>query len=299
MKHFLVLLFVASLGAADPFGVRKAEIRLRLEQQDFAAAAEDARSMNRQWPDNVETYQLLAAAELGLGNYEKADQALQWMLDLRLGKADARGYQLLAKFREVTGDVEGAIEVLHLAFGRVQTGEAGNRSLLLAHLARLQLLAGKPALAGKILREADLAMPEVGRVESLRWLALSRTDEAIAALRQLPPKPRYLYALAELTHDPADYAAFLKAAVASPDSANRELVLYWAGVGARPGEALALARRESARRHDVLTQDALAVALAAAGQGEEARKTMRAVLAVGTLDPAIVAHAKQLGLAPE
>ena len=124
-------------------------------------------------------------------------------------------------------------------------------------------------------------------------------------LRQLTVKqahPRYLYALGQATGEAADYAAFERAArkiSGLPDHTNRELALYLAGPGERPAEALAIARRESSKRRDIFTLNALACSLAANGDQEEARKIMKEVLAVGTQDPAILAQAAHLGLKPE
>ncbi len=306
MKSITLLLLTAHLFAADPnsFEGRKAHVRSLLRHEDFSAARREAQALNRQWLDDVETYQLLAASHLGLGNYLEADQALQWMLDLRLGKADMAGYLLLSRFREVTGDVEGAMEAMHLAFLRLQTGELGDRPRMLAHYARLHIVAGKLSPAAKLLKDAS-PVAEVQFVQARLYLAQSRPEAAIALLRQLVtenPHPRHLYALAEATKEKADYAAFARAALAVAEASandNYELALYLAGPGKNPGQALELARRESARRHDIFTQDALAVVLAANGFSAEARRTMQAVLAIGTREPSILAHAAQMGLKPE
>lgn len=303
------LLFAALAMAADKapdpvvFARQQAQIRELLSRLDFGPAAEQASALNRSWPDDIPTYQLLAAAHLGLGNYAEADRALQWMLDLRLGKADLAGYWLLARFREVTGDADGAIEAMNLAFGRLQTGEAGDRAGMLAYLAQLHIVAGKRPLAARILKEADASHTDV--LIARATLLEQKPAEAAEAWRQViarQPHARHRYALAEATADAADDQAFERAARSvtdAPDNANRELVLYLAGRGRQPAEALALARREAARRHDVLTQTALAVALAANQKKDEAQKVMREVLAVGTLDPRILAQAAQLGIKPE
>jgi len=136
-------------------------------------------------------------------------------------------------------------------------------------------------------------------------LAQHRTAEAIGILRGLArpgAHPRLLYRLAEATGDPADYAAFERAArgwMDRPDSANRELALYYAGPGKRPAEAAEAARLEYARRRDVFTLDALAVALQANGKPAEARTFMQQALAAGTRDSEILKHAAGIGAKPE
>ena len=304
--NLLPILLVASCLAADPtFEVRKSHIRALFEHADYPTALQEARALNRQWPDDIETYQILAATHLELGNYQDADETLQWMLDLRIGKADLNGYWLLARFREVTGDAEGAIEAMNAAFARLQNGEKGDRSRMLTYLAHLHILAGKLTLAGKILKECDSTNAETMFVRSQLLLAQSKTAEAIMLLRQLAEKqdhPRYLYALGQATGATTDYAAFERAArrvSELPDHTNRELALYLAGSGGRPAEALEIARHEASKRRDVFTLAALSGALAANGHPEEARKIMKEVLAVGTQDPAILAQATHLGLQPE
>src|SRR5438874_35325 len=72
-----ITLFAA--GRAD-LEARKVRARALLEQMDFAAAFAEAEAVNRAWPDDIETYQLMAAAQLELGNYAAAEKQLQWML---------------------------------------------------------------------------------------------------------------------------------------------------------------------------------------------------------------------------
>ena len=304
--NYFPLLLAASCLAADPsFEVRKSHMRALFEQADYTSALTEARSLNRQWPDDIETYQIMAAAHLELGNYQKADETLQWMLDLRIGKADLNGYWLLARFREVTGDSEGAIEAMNLAFARLQNGEKADRSRMLTYLAHLHIAVGKIALASKILKECDGTNAETMFVRSRLLLAQSKKEEAIMVLRQLSVKqahPRYLYALGQATGEATDYAAFERAArkiSGLPDHTNPELALYLAGPGERPAEALEIARRESSKRRDIFTLNALACSLAANGDQEEARKIMKEVLAMGTQDSAILAQAARLGLTPE
>lgn len=306
MNYFLLLL-AASCLAAEPssFDQRKANIRALLQQSDYVAALADARLLNRQWPDDIETYQMMVTAHLELGNYREADEELQWMLDLRIGKADVQGYWLLARFREVTGDAEGAIEAMNSAFSRLQNGEKADRSRMLAYLAHLHIVSGKLSLANKILQDSDATDAATMFVRSQLLQAQSKPEEAALLLRRLAAQrddPRNLYALAEATGEAADYEAFEKAArriTGSLDNANRELALYLAGPGKQPSAAVRIARDESKRRRDVLTLDALAFALAANGDREAARKIMTEVLATGTQDPTILAHAIRLGMKPE
>lgn len=304
----LVAAFVSLAAGSDGFETRKARVRALLERQEFNAALEQATSIQREWADDIVAYQLIAEAQLGLGNYEQAEAAIQWMLDLRIGKADSEGWLLVARFREVTGDVDGAIEAANLAYGQLAPAQDRNRRVLLAYLGRLHYLAGRLDIAEQALGQALAGgenTPEALETLARVRLARGRRAEAVRILQQLcqsSAHPRYLYLLAETTRDQADFAAFEQAArkcASTEDKANRDLTLYLAGPGKRPAEALEIARRESALRHDVYTLDALAVALFANGERGQARELMKRVLAVGTRDPDILAHAARIGVRPQ
>jgi Flp pilus assembly protein TadD len=97
-----------------------------------------------------------------------------------------------------------------------------------------------------------------------------------------------------------EWAAFEEAARAESarwDSANVELIYYYADHADRPSDALALARREAARRQDVRTLEALAWALHRSEQAATARKEIDKVLAVGVTQPGTFAHAAAIAAA--
>jgi predicted Zn-dependent protease len=306
MKAFwLLLASAAALLASDPasFDARKNNVRALLLREDYQAALAGAEAIHREWADDIAAYELMAAAHLGLGDYSAAEADLQWMLDLRLGKADIAGWRLLARFREETGDLDGALDAINLAYALLAPGQDGEGRALLAQAGRLQFLAGRADLAERALQAAlsgGTRDPEA--LETLARLRLSqvRREEAVGILRELAtvsPHPHTLYLLAQATRNPDDYAAFERAARSGDDS--RELALYLAGPGKRPAEALTLARRAADRRQDCYTLDALAVALSASGKDAEARTVMARALRSGTRDPEILAHAGRLGVKPE
>jgi tetratricopeptide (TPR) repeat protein len=291
--------------AADPavFDQRKASIRTLLDQHDFSAALKEAKLLNVDWPDDIMGYQLLAESQLGIGDYEDAERTIQWMLDLRIGKADAAGWLLVARFREITGDIEGALDAVNFANSRLPAEI--QRNFLLIYSARLHLLAGRLDVAESSLKAAGannhpLAIDTLLRVRA----AQGRRDEALLAVRGQADSlhPRQMYVVAGISGERGYYEAFERAArarIKSMDNANVELALYYAGPGKRPSEALRIARQEATRRHDVNTMCALAVALFANGQTAEAKSTMLNVLAVGTRDPDILRHADRMEVKPK
>jgi Flp pilus assembly protein TadD len=305
----VVLLVLAAIaaGAEDhaQLEARKAHAQALLQQVDFAAALEEAKAVNRAWPDDVSTYQLMAAAQLELGDYADAEKQLQWMLDLRLGKADASGWLLVARFREVTGDIDGAIEAVNLAYARLTPGQEREQRTLAAYAGKLHLAAGRLELAERALQPSVMS-PDAASLETLVRLRLAqgRREDALRIadeLTKISGHPRYLYLRAEVSGEDSAYAAFERAArqvSAQPDNANRELALYYAGRGKQPARAIEIARRESLRRHDVFTLDSLALTLFAGGQADEARAAMKRALASGTRDATILEHAAMLAAQP-
>lgn len=298
-----LLLFASGIGlfALDPaaFQARKAGVRTLLEQQKFGPALEQARALNRDWPDDLEGYRFIGTAQLALGDYTAAEQAIQKMLDLRIGKADSEGWLLVAQFREVTGDIDGALEAVDLAYRRLAPGQESLGRAFLVYAGRLHYIAGRLAVAERAVQDLT---GEPGALETLARvrLAQGRRDDAIRILRGLVKQredPRWLFLIATATGTDPDYEAFERAA--RRGGANRELALYLAGPGKRPAEALEVARRDFAGRKDVFTLDAMAVALSASGRQAEARAAIRQALAAGTRDPEILAHASTMGVKPE
>jgi tetratricopeptide (TPR) repeat protein len=305
----LMLIGIPAIGA-DPriFEVQKADIRALLGKQDFRSALQKAKTLNREWPDDQTGYQLLAASQLGLGDYAEAEKSIQWMLDLRIGKADAQGWFLVAQLREVSGDIEGAIEAVNMAYNRAYPTDMPLSRRLLIYSAHLQLTARRLATADRLLQNAlKMEAHDQSAMEQLALLrkAQGSQSEAVEILRQMNEpvaQARVQYELAELTGNPRDYKQFERAALELVDSlenCNRELSLYYSGVGRRPVEAERIARIEAARRHDIYTLDALAVSLWENRKLSEAKAIMKDILAIGTRDPGIVAHATRMGVSTE
>jgi tetratricopeptide (TPR) repeat protein len=140
MKIAVIVLVAVCMLRAEPssFEARKAQARTLLDQGHYQEALGIAQSISREWKDDVQTYELMAEAHLGLGNYKGAETDLQWMLDLREGRADAHGWYLVARYREATGDTEGALEAVNTALARLSPAEEKEGPKLQAYLEHLQ-----------------------------------------------------------------------------------------------------------------------------------------------------------------
>lgn len=294
---------------ANNFEGRKVLGWVMLGKHEFAEALKLAIELNRQMKDDVTVYGLLADAHTQLGNYKEAEQAVQWMLNI--GRVSIPGLTRAAHLRELFGDVEGALELMRMAYNRLNPAEAEDRAWVLTHAAHLQLLSGNPPVAEQLATQALEAFPgyhyALGQLGKVRT-AQGRHAEA-ASLQgrryQAAPHPENLYELAvaqkkagldeEAQASFAQFEKLARAEMKSWDNANRELIFYYADHAGRPDEAVEVARMEAARRQDVPTLDAYAWALFKSGQRDEAKRQMERALAVGVQDPALLQRAEQMG----
>jgi tetratricopeptide (TPR) repeat protein len=283
---------------------RKAQVWVLLGRHEFARAHEEALKLNTLMKDDVMVYGFLADANAELGNYQQAEEAVQWMLDMR--PAHLSGLTRAAYLREVFGDVDGAIEAYATAASRLSPVETEDRAWILSQIGHLLLSIGKESEAATALQQALDAFPgyhyAVGTLAKVR-LAQQKPLEAVALYKQLyaaAPHPENLYLLAEALESARSpeaaraFADFERRALAEStqrDNANRELVLYYLDRAKKPAEGLRIAALERAHRQDVFTLDAHAWALSAVGRHGEARREIDRALAVGIRDAAMLYHA--------
>ena len=117
-----------------------------------------AQALNAQIPDDVLVYGYLADAYIELGRYDEAEKAAQWMLDLRPGNVPA--LTRAAYLRELFGDVEGAIELMQLAYNRTPQTEVEDRAWIATQLAHLEFARGRRDVALKLTQHALEIFPE-------------------------------------------------------------------------------------------------------------------------------------------
>jgi tetratricopeptide (TPR) repeat protein len=161
----------------------KVETWLQLGNHEFAKARESATALNRKMPDDVTVYAYLADATVELGNYAEAVRAVDWMLKLRPGNVAAltrAGY-----LRELHGDIEGAVEVMQMAYDSTPYQQVEDRAWILTQLSHLALLAGNVPVAERQANAALALFPQYHY--ALAALARVRTaqkkfDEAASLL---------------------------------------------------------------------------------------------------------------------
>jgi tetratricopeptide (TPR) repeat protein len=284
---------------------QKVQTWILLGKHEFAKAAELARRLNEKWPDDVLIYGYLVDANVELGNYAAAEEAAQWMLDIRPGNVP--GLTRAAYLRELFGDVDGSSELMEMAYRQTPPNELEDRAWILTHIAHLRLSTGDVKRADQILQQALALFPNYHY--ALATLAKVRASqekfaEAADLLRQ-----RYQNAAhAENAYDLAvaltragkadegrtlfaEFEAKARKEMEFADNANRELIFYYADYANRSDEALRIAAHEFERRKDVYTLDAYGWALAMNGRNVEARQHLQDALAVGVRDAQLFYHA--------
>jgi tetratricopeptide (TPR) repeat protein len=296
--------------APNNLEAEKIHVWLLLGRHEFPAALEAAKSLNKRIPDDVLVYGFLTDANAELGNYGDAEAAAQWMLDLRPGNLP--GTTRAAYLRELFGDIDGAYELMEMAYQATPPMENEDRAWILSQMGHLRFIAGRTDDAEIILKQALSIFPgyhyALGNLAKVR-VVQKRYDEAVILLRQryeAAPHAENLYDLAEALHRAgrdieADQAftEFERKSLlesARKDNSNRELIFYYADYAHQPAKALQVAEQEHSWRHDVYTLDAYAWALHVNGRDEEARKQIEAALAVGIRDAKVFGHAGEIAM---
>jgi tetratricopeptide (TPR) repeat protein len=237
-----------------------------------------------------------------LGRYEEAFAAFDRMVSLRPNLAS---YARVAYARELTGDLEGALEAMRLA-QEAAGGEPEPTAWSLVELSKLELTLGRRARARRHAQQALEIFPgyptaryELARVE----IAAGRAREATKAAQEAAeavPTTAAVGLLADLlersgrTRAAREQRATIQVVErllrANGVRVDLESAVYRADLGSAPAATVALARRARAERPSIHGDDALAWALARAGRCDEALVWSNRSLRLGTKDPLLFFH---------
>jgi tetratricopeptide (TPR) repeat protein len=289
----------------DNFEALKAQTWILLGKHEFSRALELATRLQKQNPDDVTVYGYLTDANVELGDYKAAEQAAQWMLNLRPG--NIAGLTRGAYLRELFGDFDGAAELMQMAYDSTPASEREDRAWILTQLAHLEIAQGHLSNAESLLKQALELFPDyhyaLGNLARVRIMQ-KRWDEAITLLSKRYEHARHaenLFDLAEalaLAGRKAEarqaFAEFEAKSLRESqlsDNSNHELARYYADYARKPADALRIAEMELKRRQDVNTLDVYAWALYANHRYREAEIQIQRVLAVGVHDKRFFDHA--------
>ncbi|HRF58570.1 MAG TPA: tetratricopeptide repeat protein [Fimbriimonadaceae bacterium] len=273
----------------------------------FGSAIRHARRAVAASPYDDEAWGVLSDAYTELGQYEKALDATQKMLD---AKPSLAAYSRAAHLRWVYGDPVGAMEMMaraiqagagfeeHVAWCRVQLADmalkTGNLKLAREQyeLALEATPMSKPAHAGvaRLLRsEGSLAK------------AIDHLEIATDGMTQIP----YLAELGDLYREIGDEAkatathARIPTLIASHRSFGvygdeLNLASFWLDHDLHIDQALALVESEVSDHTSVQAYSTLAWAYFKAGRFEEADRAMKRALRHGTRDAVLMSRAAQI-----
>ncbi|MBA3745898.1 MAG: tetratricopeptide repeat protein [Solirubrobacterales bacterium] len=245
---------------------------------------------------------MLVDAQIELGRYEAAGRSLQQMIDLRPNLAS---YARVSYFRELHGDLAGALEAMSLAVSA--GGQAPeNVAYVQTLLGDLQATRGRHGAARRAYEIALAVQPGyVPARASLAGLdaATGRMARAMASYRQIVaqrPLPQYVIALGE-TQMAAGRPTAARETFALVDAERRllaangvntdvEIALFEADHGDRR-RAVTLARRAWHAAPSVRSADAVGWALTRAGDPRQGLAWARRALRLGWRDPLVLTRA--------
>jgi tetratricopeptide (TPR) repeat protein len=273
-------------------------------KHEFREALAIAGQLLTQQPDDPLIHGLLGDAAIELGEYVRAEEAFQKMLDLRPGLAS---YSRAAYLLELYGKSDEAIAFMERAVkaGNPQDPEPFAWSLVqLGHLHFNQGRLGKAETAYNnalaVFPQYYQAIAALGQVRG----AQRRYAEAITLYQQataVVPAPDLLVALgdvlmaagkmdeAERQYALVEYIEQVNAM--NQKTYNRQLALFYADHDRKLDEAVTLAETELTQRQDIYSFDALAWMYYKKGRSADAQKMMTQALHLGTQDARLMFHA--------
>jgi tetratricopeptide (TPR) repeat protein len=271
-------------------------------RHDFRGALALGRRAQAAQPGTLAPLPIVVDALVELGRYGAAERTLQRLVDL---KPNLTAYARVSYFRELHGDLDGAVAAMRLAVS-AGSGTPENAAYVQALLGDLEFARGRLTAAGRAYREALALVPRyapagagLARVEAARGDlggAIRRLRGVVARL----PLPQYVVALGD-TELAAGRAAAARRDLALVRVEERllaragvntdvDLALFEADHG-DPARAVTLARRSWAAAPSVRSADALGWALTRSGDPRAGVRWARRALRLGSRDAMFLFHA--------
>jgi tetratricopeptide (TPR) repeat protein len=295
--------FAAALDR-DPANVTAAtgQATLALARHDFSGGLELAERAHTLAPELAGPYAPLADAQIELGRYEAAARTLNRLAGL---KPNLAAYARISYFRELHGDLSGALQAMRLAVSAGAGGPEGE-AYVQSLLGKLQADRGRYGAAEHAYRLALAINPGYpAAAVGLAGVEAGRGEFDAAIRRYRPvverlPLPEYAIALGETEQAAGRGAAAerdygLVDAEANLLRANGvntdvDLALFEANHG-DPDKAVVLGRRAWRQAPSVRSADAYSWALYRAGRIGPASRFSREAMRLGSRDPSFLYHA--------
>ena len=286
------------------YEAQRLRTEIALERHDFHAAALYSETLTQQAPNDSWNWGTLGDAQTELGNYDKAADAYQKMVNIR---PDLSSYNRAAYFRFLYGDAENGTKIMKMAIA-AGSPMAENTAWCQVELGKMYLKTGK-------LKEAEEAFSAGLRnfpnyhpaLSGLAQVQAEKHDwkSAITNMKRAQasvPMPDYAAALYDYYTASGDSKEAKKqkemievidqVGQAAQEKANRNIAVIFADHDWHLDRALELAKNELEVRGDVYTYDALAWALYKNGKYSEASEAMKQATKLGTPEPSFRLHAR-------
>lgn len=275
---------------------------LYLSQHRFREAIAAGRKTRDLRPYDPVNYGVIGDGYLELGDYEQAFAAFDRMMQLR---PSAAAYARVAYARELQGDIDGAIASMKLAADATGPDDPEALAWTHAQIGDLYFQLGRFLDAKVEYAAASRAFPGHPFAVSGYATTIAAEGDVAGALALLEDLAR-----TSLAPDLAARIGDLLDELGRHEEAQRQYALAeagWRGDAPEPrslarfladrgkgDEAVKVAERAAAERHDIFTEDALAWAYFKSGRLDEANKAMAMALRTGTRDRDIRSHAEAI-----
>jgi tetratricopeptide (TPR) repeat protein len=276
---------------------------LYLSQHRFREAIALGEKNRDARPSDPINYGVIGDGHLELGEYAEAFDAFDRMVTM---KPSAAAYARVAYARELQGNLAGAVAAMKLASDATASDDTEAAAWHHAQLGDLYYKMGKRRDAEREYIAASHAFSgHPFAVAGYARLLADRgeTTSALTLLQELAhtaPTPDVLARIGDLLEKLGRHAeaerqwALAETAwrVDAPEPKN--LARFLADHNRKLDDAVSIAERAAAERHDIFSDDALAWTYFKAGRIGDARNAIERALRTGTKDPEILAHARAI-----
>ena len=295
---------------SDDVNARKLKAALQLTFHRFDKALEMGTQLNKEFPNDPFVYGVLTDANVELGNYDKAIEMGQKMVDLRPNTAS---YARVAHLRSLYGDHEGAVEMFTTAARTADPNDKESQSWCLVQLGDELMKNGNYERAEKVYDEAannfpnyHLAIAGKGHARAVQGDFENAIKFLTEANNHVPNVKATIWlgniyqkqGDAEKAKQQYDLVEVIEQKIGINND-QKQLALMWADQDIKLDQALEIAKREHEMRKDIYTADVLAWTLYKKGNFEEAKKASEEAMRLKTGDALILYHAgmieKELG----
>lgn len=288
----------------DDYAARRVLTWIALGKHDFSQALLLAKQLQEERPDDYWVYGLLGDAYTELGNYHKAVEAFQQMMDRRPGLP---AYSRAAYMRTLHGDLEGAMELMLMAIRGGVRRDPEPLAWTLVQYGNLHFYQGQLDQAETAYQQALEVFPNyymahagIGQIQAGRQQyseAINSYEQAIAVV----PTPDMIGYLGDLymvageekqAERQYQLVEFIEGVNdLNPIMYSRQLARFYADHQRNLDHAILLAEAEHSRRSDIYTQDTLAWVYYHMDRMPEAWHIMEQALRLGTQDASLLYHA--------